>query len=174
QSTHLDSSRLTMSLRGWAVSMEGHARTFLTSEALRMPRISTRVRAHRMKWLRYMAVSVCALGIAWFAAGDDLSRRWSGDIDFQTAREADNKDNPTPTWPATTNFAHDTFTFARLRYMAQHERYLPGHTEADRRWLIDFPACDLDLSYRLQQMTSIKVDPDGRVVKMSETNLANF
>jgi hypothetical protein len=40
--------------------------------------------------------------------------------------------------------------------------------------LIDFPLGDLDLSYRLQQMTSLQVDPDGRTVKITDTNLFDY
>lgn len=126
-----------------------------------------------MNWGRYIAVSICVVGAAWLAFADDLSRRY-GELDFKTAREADNPANPTPTWPVDQDFKKDVFTFARLRYVAQHELYRSGHTDADKRWLIDFPACDLDLSYRLQQMTSIKVDPDGYVVKMTDTNLFEY
>lgn len=126
-----------------------------------------------MKWGRYIAGAVCVLGTAWLACGDELSRRW-GTTEFKTAREADNKEFPTPTWPLDPDFKNDTFTFARLQYVAQHDKYGRGHVDAENRWLIDFPACDLDLSYRLHQMTAIKVDPDGRVVKMSDTNVFNY
>jgi len=123
-----------------------------------------------MKWGRYIAVSICVLAAAWLAFADDLSRRY-GELDFKTAREADDPQKPTPTWPLDQDFKKDVFTFARLRYVAQDQR---GHTTPENRWLIDFPACDLDLSYRLQQMTSIKVDPDGYVVKMTDTNLFEY
>lgn len=126
-----------------------------------------------MKWGRYIAVSITAFGVAWLALADTLPGGY-GDIEFNTAREADTQANPTPTWPVDKDFKSDAFTFARLRYTAQYDKYSSGHVDADRRWLIDFPACDLDLSYRLHQMTSIQVDPDGRVVKMTETNLCGF
>ena len=41
-------------------------------------------------------------------------------------------------------------------------------------WLTDAPDSDLNLSYRLQQMTSIKVDPDGRFVNLTDPELADF
>ena len=46
----------------------------------------------------------------------------------------------------------------------------PGMT----RWINDFPDCDLDLSYRLHQMTSMRVDPDGRVLKLTNPDLFNY
>lgn len=35
----------------------------------------------------------------------------------------------------------------------------------------DFPDSDLNLSCRLQQLTSLKVDPDGRVLSLNEPEL---
>jgi hypothetical protein len=127
-----------------------------------------------MKWIRYIATGLClATAVWWTWAADDLSLSY-GDTDFKTAREADDKERPSPTWPVDPDFKGDLFHFARLQYTAQHAMYGRGHTDAEKRWLIDFPACDLDLSYRLHQMTSVKVDPDGRVVKLSDTNLFNY
>src|SRR4029077_6801035 len=38
-------------------------------------------------------------------------------------------------------------------------------------WLTDFPDSDLNLSYRLQQMTSMKVDLNGRVLSLTDKEL---
>jgi len=126
-----------------------------------------------MKRGHKIAVLVSILGIVLFALGDTLSRRY-GEYEIKTAREADDPQNPTPTWPIDSDFKKDVFTFARLQYEANHSRYGRGHTLEKLRWSIDFPGGDLDLSYRLQQMTSIKVDPDGRVVKLTDTNVFEY
>lgn len=126
-----------------------------------------------MNWRRNIAVVVSMLGVALLAFGDTLSRRY-GEIEVKTAREADDPQNPTPNWPLDPDFKKDVFTFARLQYVADHNRYGRGHTLERMRWAIDFPGGDLDLSYRLQQMTSIKVDPDGRVIKLADTNLFEY
>jgi hypothetical protein len=39
-------------------------------------------------------------------------------------------------------------------------------------WVIDYPDADLNLSHRLQQLTSMKVDPDARVFKLTSPDLA--
>src|SRR5262249_20196721 len=36
------------------------------------------------------------------------------------------------------------------------------------------PDADLNLSYRLQQLTSIKVDPDARVLRLTDRDLCEF
>jgi hypothetical protein len=123
-----------------------------------------------MKWSRYIVISLVIFGAAWivFAQRDEVSRRFRG-LEITSARPFD--ENATPIWSNAPDFTNDVFTFTRLQYTAQHDRYGRGHVEDDLRYLIDFPACDLDLSYRLQQMTSIKVEPDSAVVKMTDTNL---
>jgi hypothetical protein len=122
-----------------------------------------------MKWVRNLTVIVLLVVIAFIAAGDDLTVQ-SGN--FKTAREAYASD--APTWPGNPDFKKDSFTFARLQYTADYEKYGRGSSEAESRFLIDFPLSDLDLSYRLHQMTSLQVDPDGRVVKMTDPELTDF
>ncbi|RYD33221.1 MAG: DUF4159 domain-containing protein, partial [Verrucomicrobiaceae bacterium] len=41
-------------------------------------------------------------------------------------------------------------------------------------WDTDLPDSDLNLSWRLQQMTSMKVDPNGRIVNVTDPELADF
>jgi len=123
-----------------------------------------------MKWGRHILFAALIAGIAFTASGDYLSVRGGGN--FRTAREAYEGD--APTWNIDQDFKKDAFAFARLQYVARHDLYDSGHTEAENRWLIDFPLSDLDLSYRLHQMTSLLVDPDGRTVKMTDTNLMEF
>ena len=41
-------------------------------------------------------------------------------------------------------------------------------------WWVDYPDADLNLSYRLQQLTSIKTDPDARVLKLSDPALTDY
>jgi len=40
--------------------------------------------------------------------------------------------------------------------------------------MTDFPDSDLNLSFRLQQMTSLKVDPDARVIDLTDKDLFNY
>ncbi|MBC7367621.1 MAG: DUF4159 domain-containing protein [Undibacterium sp.] len=41
-------------------------------------------------------------------------------------------------------------------------------------WQTDTPDSDLNLSFRLQQMTSMKVDPDGRYIRLTDPELVNY
>jgi Domain of unknown function (DUF4159) len=92
----------------------------------------------------------------------------------RTAREIPSRSTGTPVWENPRGFAADVFTFARLRYDAAPS---PSYASTNRwrgGWTTDFPDADLNLSYRLQQMTSLKVDPDARIVRATDAELASF
>ena len=88
-----------------------------------------------------------------------------------TARDARQSSEPTPQWTNSVGFEKDVFTFVRVRYASAGRR---RHLYGSRRWATDFPDADLNLSYRLQQMTSLKVDPAGRVVELTDPELFRF
>jgi hypothetical protein len=98
----------------------------------------------------------------------DRSRRARDLGGIRTARELPSGSTGTPVWENPRNFAADVFTFARIRYSSGYGGGYRGG------WLTDAPDSDLNLSYRLQQMTSIKVDPDGRFVDLTDPELADF
>ena len=75
----------------------------------------------------------------------------------------------TPTWKNPPAFKRDVFTFVRIKYT----RGRRGWGSAGY-WITDAPDSDLNLSYRLQQMTSMKVDPDGRFLELTDPDLFNY
>lgn len=89
----------------------------------------------------------------------------------RTAREVVSHSTETPNWTNTIGFENDVFTFARIRRAESASRY--GSRRAGT-WWTDFPDSDLNLSYRLQQMTSIKVDPNGRVLDLTDPELFGY
>jgi len=88
----------------------------------------------------------------------------------QTAREIGTRSVDTPMWENPKAFEKDVFTFARLRYGADGWRGGAGGGS----WSTDLPDADLNLSYRLQQMTSLKADPLGRILRASHPDLPNY
>jgi hypothetical protein len=90
-----------------------------------------------------------------------------GGDSIRTARELESGSTGTPLWTNPRGFEKDVFTFARIRYGNGFGRGRGG-------WRTDMPDSDLNLSYRLQQMTSMRVDPDGRVVGLTDPELADF
>ena len=87
-----------------------------------------------------------------------------------TAREVPSHSTGTPVWENPRGFTKDVFTFARIRYSAG----FGGYGGRGSGWMTDAPDSDLNLSYRLQQMTSMKVDPDGRFVNLTDPELSDF
>jgi hypothetical protein len=109
--------------------------------------------------------------------GQIINGEGGGIIDennVRTARETMSHSTGTPDWTNPRGFEKDVFTFARIIFRS-------GATGAMRRgfgsrlgWWVDYPDADLNLSYRLQQMTSARVDPDGRVLKLSDPSLNQY
>jgi hypothetical protein len=92
---------------------------------------------------------------------------------YRTAREAESPDYATPNWSNPEGFKRDVFTFVRIKYHVDG-KYGLGHTPPDERWMIDFPEADLNFSFRLQQLTSLKVDPNTRTVELTEKELFDY
>jgi Domain of unknown function (DUF4159) len=95
------------------------------------------------------------------------------DPQYRTAREAEAADQATPNWTNPRGFKPDVFTFVRVKYHVDG-KYGFGHTRPDERWMIDFPEADLNFSFRLQQLTALKVDPNTRTVELTEKELFDY
>lgn len=98
------------------------------------------------------------------AAGLSRAQKTPRELEFMRGWEV-------PKWTNDALFDKDVFTFARIRYVVDG-RYGFGHTP--RRWEIDCPDADLNLSFRLQQLTSMKVDPSGRILELTDKELGDF
>ncbi len=88
----------------------------------------------------------------------------------RTAREIGSRSVGTPEWENPRGYTADVFTFARLRYDAAPRP--PGGRRGG--WTTDLPDADLNLSYRLQQLTSLRVDPDARLIAATDPELPNY
>lgn len=87
----------------------------------------------------------------------------------KTAREIASHSTGTPVWTNNPGFERDVFTFCRLiRDRGEDSPYTAGD------WITDFPDSDLNLSFRLQQMTAIRVHPDGRILRLTDPELASY
>lgn len=87
----------------------------------------------------------------------------------KTAREIASHSSGTPEWTNSAAFARDVFTFCRIIRDRDPNRY-----DRSGNWITDFPDSDLNLSWRLQQMTSMKVSPDGRVLRLTDKDLFDY
>lgn len=94
-----------------------------------------------------------------------------------TARETAGHSVDLPNWTNAPEFKNDVFTFARIVF----KNRVGGLSFGGRGfggfrggWYIDYPDADLNLSFRLQWLTSMKVDPDTRVLKLTSPDLSHY
>ncbi|QDT12233.1 DUF4159 domain-containing protein [Planctomycetes bacterium K23_9] len=73
-----------------------------------------------------------------------------------------------PKWDVKEGFPGDLFTFARIRYESWGGRGGGGG------WATDYPDSDLNFSLRLQQLTSLKVNPDPVVIELTDPKLFDY
>ncbi len=71
-----------------------------------------------------------------------------------------------PDWELSREIPHDVFTFVRIRYNSYGFR--------GGKWATDYPDADLNFSYRLQEMTSMKVHPDGKIMELTDEKLIDY
>ncbi len=72
--------------------------------------------------------------------------------------------NGVPTWEVDKPFSKDMFTFVRIKY---DSRGVGG-------WFIDYRDSELNFSLRLQQVTSMKVNPEPIVLELSDPQLFDY
>ena len=68
-----------------------------------------------------------------------------------------------PDWENDAELPHDKFTFARVQYS--------GYGRGFSGWRVDYPNADLNFSYRIEQLTAIKADPNGTLVEFTGDRL---
>ena len=95
-----------------------------------------------------------------------------------------------PTWENDAEFPDDVFTFVRIRYSdgggrggysgysgygGSYGRY-GGYGGYGRggKWRTDWPDSDWNFSYRLQQLTSMKVHPEGKILELTDDELFDY
>ena len=69
-------------------------------------------------------------------------------------------------WTNVPGFEKDVFTFVRIK------RASGGYSGGP--WWTDTPDSDLNLAFRLQQLTSIRVNPDGLFLRLTDKELSEY
>ena len=130
---------------------------------------------------RLLLLPLAALGLAALGWAQNREEGSGGEATHFGTKESDVPEDPRhagrgqfldfPTWPLSKTLPNDVFTFARLRYNSDAGY---GWGRRGGRWLTDYPDADLNFSYRLQQLTSLEVNPKGVVVDIEAEQLRHY
>ncbi len=73
-----------------------------------------------------------------------------------------------PTWEIDDKFSKDLFTFVRIKSTPYRNR------SSNRNWTADYPDADFYFSWRLQQLTTLQVNPDPIVLELTDPRLFDY
>lgn len=112
-------------------------------------------------WLAGLVVlMLAALSFAQWQRG-----RWRG---WDAMRGGELDRGGVPTWEPDPQFRDDVFTFVRVRYRSWSDGWRRG------KWATDYPDSDLNFSYRLQELTSLEVDPNGKILELTDEAIFDY
>jgi len=120
--------------------------------------------------------AILVLGVAAATASVTLAQYggWYEDDDGDPRRGV-------PSWENDARFKKDVFTFVRIEYDTHYGggRGYGGYGRrrwgrGGRDWLTDYPDSDLNFSFRLQQLTSLKVNPDPITLRLTDDKLFDY
>lgn len=122
----------------------------------------------KFKWL-LLAIVLTVGGVVF--AQDYQRRYWGG----YGQRNSDDRKG-VPLWEKSKEFEHDVFTFVRIQYDSgyNNNRYDRGWGRRGGKWRTDYPDADLNLSYRLKELTSLQVDPNGVIIRLTDEKLFDY
>jgi hypothetical protein len=118
------------------------------------------------------ALTIAIVLILLVAAGVSLGQ-WGGRRsrrDWDRRWDRDDRAG-VPMWENDERFKDDVFTFVRIRYDSWGGR---GWGRGGGGWRTDFPDSDYNFSYRLQQLTSLKVNPDPIILRLTDDELFDY
>jgi len=66
--------------------------------------------------------------------------------------------------PGDIQFKHDSFTFVRIQFFG----------DSHKKWFVDYPDADLNFSARFGKETSLKTNPTGKVLQLTNVELSQY
>ncbi|AGA24845.1 DUF4159 domain-containing protein [Singulisphaera acidiphila] len=83
-----------------------------------------------------------------------------------------------PDWKVDERFKNDVFTFVRVEYDTNYGGGFGGRRGWGRgrggSWMTDWPDSDLNFSFRLQQLTALKVNPEPISLRLTDERLFDY
>ena len=120
-------------------------------------------RPQRVIHLRRLALALSAATL--LLGGIAAAQRWRG---YRGYRDPNDRGG-VPTWEIDQDFKHDVFTFVRIQYDSYG-----GWGRGGGGWRTDWRDSDLNFSLRLQQLTSLKVNPEPIILRLTDEELFNY
>ena len=115
---------------------------------------------------RIFVPAIVVVLVAGMALAQYRSRRGGGGYRSSRTQDITVDRNGVPTWEVDTNFKSDVFTFVRVAYGSNGWR--------GGGWRTDYPDSDLNFSFRLQQLTSLKVEPNPIYLTLTDEQLFDY
>ncbi len=114
------------------------------------------------------------IGLGLLISGTLCAQIFTQDYQRRSGRYQRSSDdrNGVPMWEKSQEFEHDVFTFVRIQYDDSH--YGGGWGRRRGKWRTDYPDADLNLSFRLKQLTSLEVDPNGLILRLTDEKLFDY
>ncbi|MDX1953072.1 MAG: DUF4159 domain-containing protein [Verrucomicrobiota bacterium] len=78
--------------------------------------------------------------------------------------------NGVPSWEVDKKMPRDLFTFVRIEYSSYGRRGRRG----GGGWATDWPDAELNLAWRMQQMTSLRIAPEGIYMRLTDPQLFKY
>jgi hypothetical protein len=79
-----------------------------------------------------------------------------------------------PMWENDPEFSSDVFTFVRVEYDSYGGRRGGWGRRGGGDWATDYPDSDMNFSFRLQQLTSLKVNPNPVQLRLTDDVLLDY
>lgn len=108
---------------------------------------------------RHLRIGLIAILLCHFGV-DAWAQFWGG------GRRGGDPRGSVPDWEVDPFFKEDIFTFVRIEYGVGGGR--------GSRWRTDYPNADLNFSYRLEELTSLKVDNWGLTMPLTDPRLQDY
>lgn len=120
-----------------------------------------------MNRMRYLNATIAASCLV--IAGTGWAQDWWYEGDELPADRAG-----VPNWQVDPKFKHDVFTFVRVQYDSYGGRGRGRRGRGGGGWRTDWPDSDLNFPFRLQQLTSMRVDPQPISLRLTEERLFEY
>ncbi|MCI0357518.1 MAG: DUF4159 domain-containing protein [Planctomycetaceae bacterium] len=120
-----------------------------------------------MSWRQWICMFAAGVAITAVCAVAIAQRGRGYRREFRPGEVADR--GGVPAWKNDEQFKDDVFIFTRVRFQSYG-----GWGGRGGKWSTDYPDADLNLSYRLQQLTTIESDPNGRVIELTDDTLFDY